>query len=910
MKLFKKICSLGLSSFAVLILSGFLSLQPIAEPKVFAHHNSANACNDVTLVGDGRTETDSVASPAAAGRSSGIADSGTFNFDQPATHDYQTCGEKKSNTYKLDLQAGAVNVTGQFLRGWVWNDNLGYVSFYCKDDDNLDLKCGPAIDYGVVINPGTNTDGRVRGFAWGDNTGWISMGCDKGKNLSGGDCGDLADPDTQNIQYGVYVTKPDGGTVAGGYGCTRTGGTPLQPGDLYGYGWSDSVGWMNFCGAHVDGMAGALLPRVRFEPADGANVYANGADSHKIIVELVENGVVLADPGTHAVSVTSLVWADTLRADQVTACTPLDAVTGTTAACVYNGANKPTGASFAWQAAKSGLVGDLKAIAPTNEKDKIRLNTLQVNLDGSVYELTANRDFTFSQAVSVTRISSTPLDTETREQEQISAIRNSSEPLFLTAEKHGGAGLPADTSINIITQLHDCNSPYEFVFDEGTVGDVKNTTTGALLEAHNLGTEADKVNIDRAGTVCPTVPNGTTLVDTTSATLKQFLDSPQSTLVKLIFSDIESADAEFDVAPGATTDKAVGIRTRVGYTAPAPFNTTVRYFSRMLVDGSVINQAAQVLGNVRIDIQKDLKAGAVAQSLGNDSKNTQSKREKFYRVIKNTIGTPRLRAIAGVTGGTLTINKNTDLKDGLLYFNRTNVSSPSDQPCKIIFDDASGAMNFSKDVTVVTEGCDVYIDQDIMSAAGRTGRLGIIALEDLGMTKSARKGGNIYICHRVKDIEANFVTDGSIFGYGLSETECGGTAKEALLDANGLPSPAGSRATAFRQLTLVGSLLSDNTYGGSLLNPPQLGDGTKVTDPADAYKTRLYDINFLRYATTRPGDIDTDGVNTCWANTADQLSALLGDKTCYYNSPERNKGIVNITYRAPTGNMAIFKGVK
>lgn len=904
MKFLKKICSLGLSSFAVLILSGFLSLQPIAEPKVFAHHNSANSCTDVTLVGDGRTETDSVASPAAAGRASGIADSGTFNFDQPATHDYQACGEKKLNTYKLDLPASATNVTGQFLRGWVWNDNLGYVSLYCKDDDNLDLKCGSAVDYGVVINPETSTDGRVRGFAWGDNTGWISMGCDKGKNLSDNDCGDA------DTQYGVYVTKPDGGTVAGGYGCTRTDGTPPQPGDLYGYGWSDSVGWMNFCGAHVDSITPALMPRVRFEPADGVGIYANGTDSHKIIVELVENGAVLASPGTHAVSVASLVWADSLRADQVKACTPLDAVAGTTAACVYNGANKPTGASFAWQAAKSGLVGDLKAIAPTNEKDKIRLSTLQVNLDGLVYELTANRDFTFSQAVSVTRISSTPLDTETREQEQISAIRNSSEPLFLTAEKHGGAGLPTDTSINIVTQLHDCNSPYEFVFDEGAVGDVKNATTGAFTEEqpHNIGTEADKVNIDRAATVCPTVPSGTTVVDTTSATLKQFLDSPASTFVKLIYSDIESADAEYDVAPGATTDHAVGIRTRVEYTATT--GQAVRYFSRILIDGSVINQAAQVLGNVRIDTQKDLKSGAVAHSIGNDSKDTQSKREKFYRVIKNTIGTPRLQNISGVTGGTLTINKNTDLKDGLLYYNRANVSSSADQPCKIIFDDASGTMNFSKDVTVVTEGCDIFIDQDIISAAGLTGRLGIIALEDLGMTKSSRKGGNIYVCHRVKDIEANFVTDGSIFGYGLSETECGGTAKEALLDANGLPSPAGSRATAFRQITLLGSLLSDNTYGGSLLSPPQLGDGTKVTNPADAYKARLYDINFLRYAVTRPGNFGTDGVYTCWANTVDQLSTLLGDKSCSSNSPEKNKGIVNITYRAPSGNMAIFKGVK
>lgn len=147
---------------------------------------------------------------------SGVPNSGTYQFSEPI--EYGVCVLKEIAENLL-------------VQGWTWNTNLGWVSFLCAGGTNSGIDCG-STPYGVSLNTKT---GELSGYAWGDNIGWISIKCKGGKNGTA-DCG--------GVDYGVRVAVADN---ENGADC----GT-MKKGDLYGYAWADSVGWMNFCGAHVD----------------------------------------------------------------------------------------------------------------------------------------------------------------------------------------------------------------------------------------------------------------------------------------------------------------------------------------------------------------------------------------------------------------------------------------------------------------------------------------------------------------------------------------------------------------------------------------------------------------------------------------------------------------------------------
>lgn len=66
--------------------------------------------------------------------------------------------------------SGSWNVSnvGTALRGWAYNDAIGWISF-----DSVTATSTTA--YGVTIDP----TGEFKGFAWNDAIGWISMNCDQ-----------------------------------------------------------------------------------------------------------------------------------------------------------------------------------------------------------------------------------------------------------------------------------------------------------------------------------------------------------------------------------------------------------------------------------------------------------------------------------------------------------------------------------------------------------------------------------------------------------------------------------------------------------------------------------------------------------------------------------------------------------
>lgn len=83
---------------------------------------------------------------------------------------------KKPVYYAPDEQVACASKVNEkiYLQGWVWNDNIGWISLYCPGDGNTNrgVACG-VVKYGVQIDP---KNGVFSGYAW-SNGGWIRMGC-------------------------------------------------------------------------------------------------------------------------------------------------------------------------------------------------------------------------------------------------------------------------------------------------------------------------------------------------------------------------------------------------------------------------------------------------------------------------------------------------------------------------------------------------------------------------------------------------------------------------------------------------------------------------------------------------------------------------------------------------------------
>lgn len=938
MKLARKIISYSFSAFAVLILSGFFSLRQVTEPVAFAHHVPAgespiHACRDITGT------TNQVPTENLAGRESGISESGQLDFNSPDLS-YQACVEKSSETFTV---AGipTSDANGQFVKGWVWNTNLGYISMFCNSGTNFGASCGGVnpVNYGTFANPAT---GRLMGFAWGDNIGWVSMGCENGQN-SGVDCGN----GNTSVNYGVYVVTADGGANVD-ISCAKTGSSTatLARGDLYGCAWTDSVGWINLLGAHVelgggfDGNAGYgttndPLPDLITNPGGsalenpGAAVIANGDAYHDILIKILRDGV-LEEPGVNFNFEINADWTDTVRTDQISTPGPIPAYNAVKkpgvalqATVDISCTNNPIEGKFCWVDGL-GIVGRITSIAPTapddnsrpappnSALDKLTLNSLSVDVknpaDGAIIQtisiVSMQQEFKFKEAVKVTDISGGESGGE------ITAIRDGLSPVYIMVAEEARGDLPERSEIQISAQAHNCDSagPYELKFDDES-GDAGATTVGA---DGNIKNETTVTTISGAhiytlnGFVC-TTGNAFGLNDVTTMTLSQFLGTDNALHPGTISFSSQVKEGATVSSTGVKND-ALGFVTVVSYVAEGQ---NVRYFSAIKKSGSILNQSAGVQGNVRIVAtsagDEDIEA------LGNNPQDMQIKRQNFLEEITDRINPNAASEIAASIDGSYTVPSTgalfepTGNKDKTAFLKR---NASSNTPCDIVIGtdptdpetEPTADFGIPEDLTIVSEGCDVFINQNIF---GGTKRLGIIALEDLTMT-GAHKGGNIYICNRVTDVAANIVADGSVFPYGASETNCGDrnladtTAPNYVINqTTGLPVLNNPREIAKRQLTIMGSILSNNTFGGSFDSPPVLGDGTQATS-AELDKVRLYDFNFFRYAHTKPND--DQRFPDCWADDV-TLSKKFPESdinTCPDNNT-RDQSIINIIYREPKG---------
>lgn len=139
----------------------------------------------------------------------------------------------------------------------------------------------------------------------------------------------------------------------------------------------------------------------------------------------------------------------------------------------------------------------------------------------------------------------------------------------------------------------------------------------------------------------------------------------------------------------------------------------------------------------------------------------------------------------------------------------------------------------------------------------------------VALKDSSGRGGNIYITSGVTDIRGHIYTDGSIYGVEMAELvgDKGGSVNGALLNIRE------NRENLFNQLTIVGQVISQNTVGGGTASTPRAGNGSLLDDYEREF-AKLTDINFWRISPMRL-DLQNDGlVHLCGQHEAGVNRAL------------------------------------
>jgi len=109
-----------------------------------------------------------------------------------------------ANAEPLGNGGPGVRITDEGVTGWLWLENVGWVSMSCFNTGSC-----AADDYGVTIDG----SGNLAGQAWSENAGWIVFSCETTVSCA-------------TVDYGVSVD--------------------LVTGELSGHAWAENLGWLVF----------------------------------------------------------------------------------------------------------------------------------------------------------------------------------------------------------------------------------------------------------------------------------------------------------------------------------------------------------------------------------------------------------------------------------------------------------------------------------------------------------------------------------------------------------------------------------------------------------------------------------------------------------------------------------------
>lgn len=809
-----------------------------------AAHASSSTCYDIT------------------GESTGVlvvstANSGVLHFDNPTyvpALQYQACVEDNNTP----LGNGPFEV-----KGWAWDTNLGWISFYCADEngdgapyENLGVSCGNEI-YGVtmegLVPSGGTVSGQLRGYAWGDNAGWINFSCAGGSDTLGNACG--------AFDYGVVPETTDTACYGEVYGSPAPGACSANlPEDTFIFAWSDSVGWFDFTGVQfpwIDLIDAGVVVSAYLEPDPLGVGYvppvADGTDSHKLRLVVTKTSGAAINPADYTFDI-SLNWP--------VSCVDMNQ-TNTVSDC--NAAPVPlTEADFDLTAAGYGTDGvanaftvDITSVAPTSDQNQ--------------YAFPSGGYFPYETFVEGDPNGGTPIPTNALQIGQLSVS------VMRTADGVCAFGDDYSTCTQYpVTNFGSPNLSYQPAVDipmldnQSTDADTIQATiyTGQTLNYTTAcrGTFAGAcggATVDfKTGVATPEFQlvsdfsDGiATCTDPTTFSMPTNLawnsGSPVAFILTPVFQ-VDGSDPSGCKQTGPTTGEGAYVYSTVSYLSGV---NPISYFSNKLprVTGTlVVNPVADVKGSVYSTGVTNPQEGTSVRSIGDVSTNIL--RDAIFKNVSNIVagaaapssGTGTIQDLDGSAVTNWTVTKGVSLYPDLsavprVYYFTDDVTLSG-----------TGNITWSNQRTVIAVGGDVYINSNLYNGAAAVNkpRLGIIALKDL----NTGVGGNVYIAPGVNDIQANIFADGSVFSYDGNASN---------INSAGEPCWAGEKQrhdTLINQLYIEGSIASQNTIGGAADVTPTLGNGKKASAAEGSYggtgsscsptgrsQARLYDLNFMRY---------------------------------------------------------------
>lgn len=743
------------------------------------------------------------------------------------------------------------------VKGWAWDDNLGWVSFFCDGTSNLGIACGNE-KYGVTIDgPETGASyGTLHGYAWGDNIGWINMSCIGGKDALGQACG----------AFDYYVHAEDVDTDCLG---VVFADVPPQPGcdknpDKSVFAWADSVGWINFTGVFFP-LPGAPIPLPpQVEEVDVAfeldpvltNVNKNTArlsdnsDAYTLTLTFTKTNSVNSpfDPADYNISAEVTWLQDSIDRNQT------DSENGNYVNC-HNSAGpgmdcdtgavtKPLDFSHFVEDPMNPSVfkASVKSMAPSSS-----MNGMDTNADGSIefpYE-----SFVFGNPGAPLTVPENKLSLG---QVKVAVIQASDGACVF------GDNAPASCDLKSVWAG---NQTFPFVpaievteFDDA--GDDFIETSNSEIEQLHTNTVCRGAMFDCNATVffqlgfdVQNPPytfvvdlnnDGFTHTDPTSFTMPGYADFGND----FFQASPKSADP---MMPNPAENAYIW--SRVDYNIGGHM---VSYFSNKLprATGSyLVNPLASIKGNAYSTGVTNLQGGMIIKPSGDVSTNLL--RDFIARNVSHIIAgvddPPENTTSQLTSNGTLFVIGNggssgkTLLPDGFgprVYYFRGDVVLTGNSD-----------LTWKGERTIITIGGNVFIDKNLynqnLNPNEPKPKLGIIALKNF----KTGKGGNVYIAPNVTDIQAHMFMDGSLHSYSGNKDQ---------INANGEPLWLDDKTrhdTLIHQLAIEGSVASLNTIGGALRIPPVLGNGATEVHAEGSYgqnpngrsRARLYDLNFLRY---------------------------------------------------------------
>lgn len=834
-----------LSSFKNLVLSlGFVVLAAIFAlfaviPSAYA---SGGGCYDVSGQGTGVPVN-------------GVDNSGTVHFDLPLAPvlAYQGCVEDVSAPPPGD---------GPFqVKGWAWDDNLGWISLYCADEaangppyENLGIPCGN-FTYGVTMDGIAGTTGRLNGYAWGDNIGWISFNC-----ADGGTCG--------TSTYYVEAETTDNACLGEVYSSSAPDASCSPNANESTFAWSDSVGWIDFSGVKfpwVELISIAVDVQMEIVNTGGDDLavvgankiaapVADGSDPWNMVLHMTlqYDGSPIT-PGNYTITVVP-TWSDTVDTIQTNL--------GFDSAATSKPTAFPAGFGAYASTISDAYVGNITSRAPTSS-----MNGYDDGADGSVDALYEN--FVLGNPNDPSNV---PTNDLILTDVQVSVVHN---PTGICA--FGGAGCATQS---VAGSYLGRNLHFKPAIELDNLSDSIN---GATISA-----QLSVANTLNFTTACRGILSGCT----GSIAAQTGVNSPFDLVYDAALDGADCTDSQTFTFPfGGTQLQIVPVLEYDGVSAclesgpstgdDAYIYTTVSYnnggvisyFSNKLprVEGTlVVNPVAEIRGNVYSSGVTNPQTGQEVRSLGDVSTN----------ILRNTIVRNVENIVAGVTTpfGAATItgwdSMGTDgfqitgngVKLILDFLNVPRVFYFADD---LTISAAGPDLTWNGERTIIVEGGDLYIDRNLYNTAGLSKpKLGIIVLKDL----SSGDGGNVYIAPGVTNIQANIYADGAVFSYDGVPADINGSGEPIFADES-------TRFNLLKnQLYFEGSIASQNTIGGAVKSPPILGDGTVASAAEGSYgavpsgrsQARLYDLNFLRYFGLV---FERDGTG----NAVDQQGDLPGD---------------------------------